>query len=77
MKTVSGNSQSLCLDNVCDGTTNVPSSDRSGCGKCGFEGEMRFVTIGLFIFFVQILNNERRKTIVLSVFWIHFSFERV
>ena len=34
VKTVSGNSESLCVDNDCDGTKTVLNSDRSGCGKC-------------------------------------------
>ena len=32
VKAVTGNSLSLCLD-ACDMTTNVPNSDRSGCGE--------------------------------------------
>ena len=33
VKTVSGNSLSLCVN--CDGANTVPNSDRTGCGKCG------------------------------------------
>ena len=35
VKTVLGNSESLCVDNDCDGTKTVPNSDRSGCGEYG------------------------------------------
>ena len=31
MKSVSGNSKSLCVD--CTGENTVPNNDRSGCGK--------------------------------------------
>ena len=33
MKTVSGNSESLCVDNTCDGTKTVMNREQSGCGK--------------------------------------------
>ena len=73
MNTVSGNSQSLCVD-VCDGTTTVPKSNRTGCGEyCigGSKGSARDTSLFRSNFFHFHAVFGKRKSQIIG-FWPKF-----